>query len=105
MYANMEFWSEIRRRVLTGEMSKREACHEYEIHWKTLVKILTHEEPPGYRRTVPRRRAIEPMLPVIRQILDADGRSRGASETVRHDSEPHREVAAGRWLGVRPIAG
>ena len=26
MYANMEFWSEIRRRVLTGEMSKREAC-------------------------------------------------------------------------------
>ena len=72
MYANMEFWSEIRRRVLTGEISKREACQEYEIHWKTLVKILTHEEPPGYRRTHPRRRTIEPMLPVIRQILDAD---------------------------------
>ena len=40
MYANMEWWSEIRRRVLTGEMSKREACLEYEIHWKTLAKIL-----------------------------------------------------------------
>lgn len=75
MYANMEFWSEIRRRVLTGEMSKREACQEYEIHWKTLVKILTHEEPPGYRRTHPRRRTIEPMLPVIRQILDADAKA------------------------------
>lgn len=47
MYANMEWWSEIRRRVLTGEMSKREACREYEIHWKILVKFLTHEEPPG----------------------------------------------------------
>jgi hypothetical protein len=49
----MEFWSEIRRRVLTGEMSKREACQEYEIHWKTLVKILTQDEPPGYRRGLP----------------------------------------------------
>ncbi len=68
----MEFGSEIRRRVLTGEMSKREACQESEIHGKTPVKILTHEEPPGYRRTHPQQRTIEPMRPVIRQILDAD---------------------------------
>ena len=35
----MELWSEIRRRVLTGEISKREACKQYQIHWKTLVTI------------------------------------------------------------------
>ena len=40
----MELWSEIRRRVLTGEISKRAACLQYELHWETLVKILTHEE-------------------------------------------------------------
>jgi transposase len=69
----MELWAEIRRRVLTGEISKREACRIYEIHWLTLKKILTHEEPPGYRRTKPPRRpTIEPVLPIIRQILDDD---------------------------------
>ena len=73
MYANMEFWSEIRRRVLTGEISKREACKQYEIHWITLKKILAHEEPPGYRRVQPpRRRTIEPVLPIIQQILKED---------------------------------
>ena len=73
VYANMEHWSEIRRRVLTGELSKRQACEQYQIHWKTLVKILMHEEPPGYRRLQPARRpTIEPALPVIRQILDED---------------------------------
>jgi len=69
----MELWSEIRRRVLTGEMSKREACRVYEIHWATLKKILSHEEPPGYRRSrIPRRPTVEPVLPIIRQILDDD---------------------------------
>lgn len=73
MFVNMELWAEIRRRVLTHEISKREACRRYEIHWSTLKKILTHEEPPGYRRTrSPRRPTIEPVLPIIRQILGAD---------------------------------
>ena len=39
----MEFWSEVRRRVLTGELSKREACKVYDLHWDTLKKILSHE--------------------------------------------------------------
>src|SRR5262245_52893426 len=43
----MEIWAEVRRRVLAGELSKREACREYRLHWDTLTKILTHEEPPG----------------------------------------------------------
>ena len=33
VYADMELWAEIRRRVLTGEISKRDACRMYEIHW------------------------------------------------------------------------
>jgi transposase len=69
----MERWTEIRRNVLTGAMSKREACGHYKIHWLTLQKILMHEEPPGYRRTrPPRRPTIEPYLPTIHAILDAD---------------------------------
>ena len=69
----MDHWAEIRRRVLTGEISKRQACREYDLHWVTLKKILSHEDPPGYRRSAPARRpAIEPMLPVIRQILGDD---------------------------------
>ena len=34
----MEMWSEIRRRVLTGELTKRAACREYDLHWETLEK-------------------------------------------------------------------
>ena len=36
----MELWAEIRRRVLTGEISKRAACNQNEIHGATLKKIL-----------------------------------------------------------------
>ena len=43
----MEMWSEIRRRVLTGELTKRAACREYDLHWETLEKILAHVEPPA----------------------------------------------------------
>jgi len=49
----MELWGEIRRRVLTGEISQRAARDEYDIHWDTLQKILTYSEPPGYRLTKP----------------------------------------------------
>src|SRR5262245_60341121 len=82
VYADMEQWAEIRRRVLTNEISKREACRQYEIHWLTLKKILAHEEPPGYRRSrPPRRPKIDPVLPIIRAILDAD---RSAPKKQRH---------------------
>ena len=43
----MELWTEIRRRVLTGEISRRQARREYDLNWRTLVKILEHIEPPG----------------------------------------------------------
>jgi transposase len=75
VYANMEQWAEIRRQVLVEGLSRREACRIYQLHWNTLQKILTHEEPPGYRRVKPvRRPIIEPVLPIIHQILTSDCR-------------------------------
>src|SRR3954466_10517894 len=69
----MEDWAEIRRRVLADGLSGRAACREYKIHWKTLKKVLDNPEPPGYRRTKPRRPSIlEPLLPVVHQILEDD---------------------------------
>jgi hypothetical protein len=37
----MEIWTEVRRRVLTGELSKRAACKEYGLNWRTLEKMLS----------------------------------------------------------------
>jgi transposase len=69
----MELWIEIRRRVLTKELSKRAACKEYGLGWHTLKKILAHDEPPGYRQSQPReKRKLAPFLPIIHQILTAD---------------------------------
>ncbi len=81
----MELWSEIRRRVLTGELTKRSACREYDLHWETLEKILTHVEPPGYRRKAPRRKPkIAPFLPIIQEILESD---RTAPKKQRHTAK------------------
>ena len=69
----MELWSEVRRRVLTGELSKRQACKKYGLHWDTLQKILQHEEPPGYRKQQPREKPVlGPFLALIHEILEAD---------------------------------
>lgn len=72
----MELWTEVRRRVLTGEIGKREACRQYQLHWQTLEKILGHVEPPGYRIATTRKRPkMEPFLPRIAEILEADRRA------------------------------
>ncbi len=69
----MEQWTEVRRRVLTGELSKRAACREYQLSWHTLAKMLAHDEPPGYRQKQPRNKPkLEPYLPIIHEILEAD---------------------------------
>ena len=82
MYAEMEFWTEVRRRVLTKELSKRGACVEYDLSWHTLAKILAHEEPPGYRKKQPRKKPkLEVFLPIIHQILEDD---RSAPKKQRH---------------------
>jgi transposase len=82
VFTDMETWAEVRRRVLAGEISKREACRAYHLHWDTLTKILDHEEPPGYRRRQPRAKpTLGPFLPVIHAILEAD---RQAPRKQRH---------------------
>jgi len=51
----MELWSEVRRRVLTGELSKRHACKEYGLHWDTLEKICSMRNRPAIGKKQPRR--------------------------------------------------
>ena len=81
----MEQWTEIRRRVLVEGLSKREACKIYKLHWATLAKILSHGEPPGYRRVkAVRRPKIEPFLPIIHRILEED---RTAPKKQRHTAK------------------
>jgi transposase len=69
----MDKWTEIRRRVLVDGQSKRSVCREFDIHWDTLVKVLGHSEPPGYRQGQPRHKPkIGPFLGVIEEILRQD---------------------------------
>ena len=76
VHSDMEIWSEIRRDVLNGALSKRAAIAKYGIGWHTLKKMLAHDEPPGYRQANQRSKPkLEPFLPVIRQILEDDGKA------------------------------
>lgn len=85
MFKDMEKWIEIRRRVLHNEISKRQACREYNVPWRTLQRILEHEEPPGYQLKQPRRkRKLEPFLPIIHDILERD---RQAPKKQRHTAQ------------------
>lgn len=73
MLRDMHNWTEIRRLVLTEKKSKRAVCRDYSLHWKTLEKILSHPEPPGYRQRQPRERPkLAPFLPIIQEILEQD---------------------------------
>lgn len=73
MYKDMEWWAEIRRRVLVEEVSKRQILRETGIHWTTLEKILVHSAPPGYRLKEARSRPkLGPYLERIGQILKED---------------------------------
>jgi transposase len=78
----MEFWTTVRRQVLTGELSQRAACEKYRLGWHTLKKILAHAEPPGYRQRQPRKkRKFERFLPIVHEMLAAD---REAPKKQRH---------------------
>jgi transposase len=69
----MEIWTEVRRRVLTGELSKRAACKEYGLNWRTLEKMLSHIEPPRYRRQEKREQPVlGPHLAWIHEVLEQD---------------------------------
>ena len=73
MYKDMEHWANIRRRVLNGEVSKRQILRETGMHWLTLEKILSNSSPPGYRQAEARPKTkIGPYLNWIKQIIEAD---------------------------------
>jgi transposase len=96
VFTDMENWAEIRRRVLVDGQSKRSVCREFDIHWDTLQKILSHSEPPGYRRAAARPKPkLEPFLPVIHQILEADKKApRKQRHTARRIFERLRDEHA-----------
>jgi transposase len=69
----MRVWSEVRRRVLAGELSLRQAAAEYDLNFRTVRKIVAQPEPPPFRRPAARAKPVlGPFLPVIHQILDDD---------------------------------
>ena len=41
----MDKWTRIRRDVLVGGMSRRDACKKYNLNFRTIQKILEHQEP------------------------------------------------------------
>lgn len=73
MITDMNLWTEVRRAVLVGGMSRREAAEKFQLNFRTIQKILAHEEPSGYRRVEPREKPkIGPFIPIIHEILEAD---------------------------------
>ncbi|HEY2786950.1 MAG TPA: hypothetical protein VGJ05_18455 [Fimbriiglobus sp.] len=95
MYADMEQWTEIHRRVLVDGLSQREACKQYALHWRTLKKILTHAEPPGYRRLKPPRRPmIEPVSPIRPASCDMRSASRSRIASIHLCRLAERTVAS-----------
>ncbi len=73
MITDMKLWTDVRRAVLANEMSRREACKKYKLNFRTIQKILSHKEPPGYRRESPREKPkVGPLIPIIHEIIEAD---------------------------------
>jgi transposase len=69
----MELWSEIRRRVRTGELSIRQACSEYHLNFRTIRKIVRQPEPVPFRAPASRPKPVlGPFLTLVAQILDDD---------------------------------
>ncbi len=69
----MELWSEIRRRVRTGEISMRQACSEYHLNFRTVRKIVRQPEPSPFRAPPARPKPVlGPFLSILQQIIDGD---------------------------------
>ena len=69
----MQWWTDIRRKVLVEQLSKRKVMAEYGIHAKTLNRILANPKPPGYRMDRPRPKpVIGPFMDRIEEILKQD---------------------------------
>ena len=81
----MEEWTEIRRKVLRQGVPKRQVMAEYGLGYRTLEKILSNPEPPGYRSTTRRTKPkLGSFIDRIAEILEAD---RDAPAKQRHTAK------------------
>jgi helix-turn-helix, Psq domain len=70
---NMNLWTEIRRRIVTGELSMRQACSEYGLNFRTVQKIVRQPEPAAYHAAQPRAKPVlGRYLAIIEEILQDD---------------------------------
>jgi transposase len=84
MYS-VELYARVRRACHVEGLSEREAARLFGIDRKTVSKILKHSVPPGYRRSKPPARPkLDPFIPIIDQILDAD---RAVLKKQRHTAQ------------------
>ena len=105
----MEDWTTIRRRILVDGISKRQVLRETGMHWKTLEKMLTHSEPPGYRQTESRAlKKVGAYLERIGQMLKEDeGMPRKQRHTARRIYQRLKEEGyTGGYVSVwRAVSG
>ena len=84
MYS-VELYARVRRACHVEGLSEREAARLFGIDRKTVSKILKHSVPPGYRRSKPPARPkLDPFIPIIDQILEAD---RALPKKQRHTAQ------------------
>ena len=100
----MQWWTQLRVRAAQSSVSKRELCREAGISWKTLAKVLTHDEPPGYRRVAPYPEPkLGPYVGRMEELLIAD---RAVPKKQRHTAQRiyerlREEGYAGGYTQVR----
>jgi transposase len=69
----VDLYARVRRACHVDGLSERAAAQLFGIDRKTGSKILQHSVPPGYRRSKPPvRPKLDPFIPIIDQILEAD---------------------------------
>lgn len=84
MYS-VELYARVRRACHVDGLSERAAARLFGIDRKTVSKLLKHTVPPGYRRSKPPvRPKLDPFLPIIDQILEAD---RALPKKQRHTAQ------------------
>ncbi len=70
---SVELYGRVRYAVKIEGMSRRKAARVFGIDRRTVDKMLSFSEPPGYRRTKkPKRPKLDPFVGIIDQILEDD---------------------------------
>ena len=69
----VEMYARVRRACRVKGMSTREASRVFGLDRKTVRKMLSFSVPPGYRRSMPRRRPkLDAFTGIINRILEDD---------------------------------